>query len=163
MSTAEHRPGDGNIRPVRTVTGRNSPTLPPYTAFLSRLIGLYIILVSSAMVLHKERTLDIVNGIVGNPPLLFVVGIMGATAGLAIVLAHNVWSRGALPVLVTLTGWLALLKGMLLMFMSTTAGASEIFLATLRYEQRFHFYMAFSLILGAYLAYSGFAVRKREQ
>ena len=32
-------------------------------------------------------------------------------AGLAIVLAHNVWRGGAMAVVVTVLGWLLLLKG----------------------------------------------------
>jgi hypothetical protein len=131
--------------------------MPQHTAFLSKLIGLYTMLVSVTMVLHKDRTLDIVNSIIGNPALLFVVGIMGATAGLAIVLVHNVWSGGVLPVVVTVAGWTALLKGLLLMLLSTTARASESFLSAMRYDQFFYVYMVASLILGAFLAYSGFA------
>jgi hypothetical protein len=37
--------------------------------------------------------------------------------GLAMVLGHNRWSGGALPILVTLIGWGLLLRGLLLLFL----------------------------------------------
>src|SRR5690348_14216277 len=38
-------------------------------------------------------------------------------AGTALVIGHNVWSGGVLPVVVTLLGWLTLIKGIALMAM----------------------------------------------
>ena len=143
------------IRELRTDTKQSLPSLSPRTAFLSKLIGLYLILISLAMVLNKEATLDIMNSIMRNPPLLFVVSIMGLAAGLALVLAHNFWSGGPLPVVVTLAGWAALLKGLLLLFISTMVRGREALLVELRYDQLFYFYMGFSILLGAYLTYSG--------
>jgi hypothetical protein len=32
-------------------------------------------------------------------------GMVATSAGLAVVLAHNIWNGGALPVVVTLVGW----------------------------------------------------------
>jgi hypothetical protein len=34
-----------------------------------------------------------------------VMGLISLSAGLAIVLAHNIWSGGVLPVVVTICGW----------------------------------------------------------
>ena len=50
-----------------------------------------------------------VTALVHNPPLLLIVGMIGLIAGLAIVLGHNVWYGGMLPVVVTLVGWLILI------------------------------------------------------
>ena len=49
------------------------------------------------------------------PPVVYLSGTLFLVAGLAIVRAHNFWSRGW-PVLVTLTGWFAILLGLLRMF-----------------------------------------------
>jgi hypothetical protein len=43
------------------------------------------------------------------------------TTGLAIVIGHNVWSGGALPVIVTLFGWIILIRGVVLLFPSPSA------------------------------------------
>ncbi len=76
--------------------------MSPRTAFLSRLIGLYLILVSLAMVAHKQATVESMAALVRNPPVLFVIGVIAVAAGLAMVLSHNVWSGGVHPVVVTL-------------------------------------------------------------
>jgi hypothetical protein len=128
--------------------------MSPRTMFLSRLIGLYLILVSLAMVTHKRAMLEVITALIHDPPVLFVVAIMAVAAGLAMILGHNVWSGGVLPVIVTLIGWLTLIKGLFLLFLSPDM-APEFFLGSLHYEQMFYFYTAFSLLLGAYLTLGG--------
>jgi len=100
------------------------------------------------------------KAIVQEPPLLFIAGLMGVTAGLAIVLAHNVWSGGALPILVTLFGWASLIKGILLLVLSPET-ESRLFIVGLHYEQHPNLYAAFVLLLGAYLTYAGFNATTR--
>jgi len=128
--------------------------MSPRTTFLSRLIGLYCILVSLSMVTHKQATVEMVTALTHNPPVLFVVGMIAVAAGLAMILGHNVWSGGAGPVIVTLIGWLTLIKGLLFLFLSPEA-ASGFFLRGLHYEQLFYLYAAISLLLGTYLTYGG--------
>ncbi len=101
------------------------------------------------------------KAIIQEPPLLFIAGLMGVTAGLAIVLAHNVWSGGALPILVTLFGWASLIKGILLLVLSPEM-ESRVFIVGLHYEQHPNLYAAFALLLGAYLTYAGFSPTTRS-
>jgi hypothetical protein len=121
--------------------------------FLGKLLGLYLIAVSISMFAHPQATVEIMKGIVHDPPLLYIAGLMGVTAGLAIVLGHNVWSGGALPISVTLFGWASLIKGMLLLILSPET-ESRVFIGGLRYEQFPNLYAAFVLLLGAYLTYT---------
>ena len=132
--------------------------MPPRTTFLSRLIGIYAILVSLSMLTHKQATIEMVTALVHSPPVLYLIGVMLVVAGLAMILGHNVWSGGALPVMVTLIGWLALTKGLLFLFVPPEA-APGFFLEGFRYEQLFYLYAAIALLLGSYLTYSG--VRSR--
>jgi hypothetical protein len=125
------------------------------TTFLSKLIGLYLILISLAMIVHKQATVMSMNALVQNTPVLFVVGVIAAAAGLAMVLGHNVWRGGVLPVVVTLTGWLMLIKASMLLFMSPEAVYGTL-LAGIHFEQLFYFYLAFVLLLGICLTYGGF-------
>ena len=134
--------------------------MSPRTAFLSKLIGLFCIIVSLSMFTQKQSTVEAVTALIHNPPMMFVVGLMAVTAGLAIVLGHNVWSGGALPVIVTLTGWATLIKGLFFLFLSPDT-ETGIFLGAFRYEQLFYVYTAFSLLLGAYLTYGGFRSKTR--
>ena len=66
--------------------------MSPRTVFLSRLIGLYMILVSLSMAAHKQATVETITALVHNSPLVFLTGIIAVVAGLAIVLGHNAWS-----------------------------------------------------------------------
>ena len=113
------------------------------------------------MLAHAQATVEIMKEIVQTPPLLFMAGLMGMTAGLAIVLAHNVWSGGALPVIVTLFGWAALIKGMLLLLLSPDT-ESRVFIIGLRYDQHPYPYAFFLLLLGAYLTYAAFHSEARS-
>ena len=129
--------------------------MSPRTVFLSRLIGLYLILISLSMLTHRQAYVEWMTALIYNSPVLYVIGVIAAAAGLAMVLGHNVWSGGALPVVVTLTGWLMLTKSVLLLFLSPEA-ASEFFLVGLHFEQLFYLYGAFVLVFGIYMTYAGF-------
>ncbi len=113
------------------------------------------------MLANAQATVEILKEIVQTPPLLFMAGLMGMTAGLAIVLAHNVWSGGPLPVIVTLFGWASLIKGMLLLLLSPDT-ESRLFIAGLRYDQYPHLYALGLLLLGAYLTHAGFNSETRS-
>ena len=49
------------------------------------------------------------------PPVVYLSGVLFLVAGLAIVRAHNIWSRNW-TVLVTIYGWLFLVLGLVRMF-----------------------------------------------
>ncbi len=49
------------------------------------------------------------------PPVVYLSGVLLLVGGLSIVRIHNRWTRGW-PILVTLTGWLAIALGLLRMF-----------------------------------------------
>jgi hypothetical protein len=136
-------------------------TMSPRTTFLSRLIGLYLILISLSMVAHKQATIETMTALIHNPPELYVIGVIAMVAGLAMVLGHNVWSGGVLPLLVTLTGWLLLTKAALLLFLAPEA-VYGLLLARTRFEQLFYVYAAFVLILGLCVAYGGFTSAKKN-
>lgn len=130
------------------------------TAFLSKLIGIYCILVAIPMGLNKAATLHMAAGLVNDAPVLYLFGLTIIAAGLAIVLSHNVWSSGALPVIVTLIGWVTLLKGLLFLFAPPPAAAG---IAVWRgaYQQYYYLDVALALVLGVYLTYGGYASKPR--
>jgi len=131
------------------------------TVFLSRLIGLYCFLAALSMMIRKETIIETVRALLHDSPLMFIVGILTLAAGLAMVIAHNVWSGGAPMVIVTLVGWLTLAKGLLFLFLSPEAEA-DLFFSKLHYERLFYVYVAISLVIGIYLIYEGFRSRSRS-
>ena len=127
----------------------------PLTVFLAKLIGLYCVLFGLAMVARKQAMLDIVAALIRNGPVLLIVEVIGVTAGLAIVLGHNVWSGGALPIVVTLLGWITLIRGVVLLFLSPEG--KVYFFEMFRFAEQFYLYAGIALVLGAYLTIAGFA------
>jgi uncharacterized membrane protein HdeD (DUF308 family) len=68
------------------------------------------------------------------PPVVYLSGVLMFVAGLAVVRAHNVWTR-RWNVLVTLTGWFLLVLGLVRMFaagryqQASQATSSSVFMA----------------------------------
>ena len=90
--------------------------------------------------------------------MMFVLGAITLVAGLAMVLAHNIWSGGALTVIVTLVGWITLVKSPFFLFLPPELEAG-FFLRQLHYQELFYLYGAILLVLGVYLTYGGFKSR----
>jgi hypothetical protein len=133
----------------------------PRTLFLSRLIGLYCILIALSMITRKQATLESVTTLLHDPSMMFVLGAITLIAGLAMVLMHNIWSGGALVVIVTLVGWMTLIKSLSFLFLPTDVNA-EFFLRQLHYQILFYLYGTFLLVLGIYLTYGGFRLRSSQ-
>jgi putative exporter of polyketide antibiotics len=129
--------------------------MSPRTPFLSRLIGLYAILVALSMFSRGQASAETVAALLQNPSMVFVLGVVMLAAGLAMVLAHNIWSGGALVVVVTLVGWMTLIKSLVFLFLPPEIEA-RLFLERLHYQQLFYFYWALPLVLGLFLTYGGF-------
>jgi hypothetical protein len=132
--------------------------MSPNTTFLSRLIGIYCILVGLAMGLNKAATVQMVTQLVHDAPVLFVFGLVIVAAGVAMVLSHNIWSGGALPVIVTLVGWLTLIKGLAFLFFPPPAAVGIMAWGS-AYEQYYYVDVALAIVLGIYLTYTGFKAR----
>ncbi len=123
------------------------------TVFLARLFGLYCIIMAAAMLSRPDAFLTTVNAFVADAPLVFTISVFALFAGLALVLLHNYWSGGALPLIITLLGWLTLIKALLLLLLpsprltalyGTVSPASILISGSL------------TLLLGIYLTVAGF-------
>lgn len=66
------------------------------------------------------------------PPVVYLSGVLMFVGGLALVRAHNVWKRDW-TVLLTLTGWLALVLGLVRMFAASRYQTSAANVATTTY------------------------------
>ena len=90
------------------------------TVFLARLFGLYCIIMAAAMLLQPEAFVTTVNAFVADAPSVLIAGVFTMFGGLAVVLVHNYWSGGGLPVIITLLGWLTLIKAVVLLVLPST-------------------------------------------
>jgi hypothetical protein len=89
--------------------------MSPLTLFLGKFLGLATLLTCLVCMARPRATLDAANAMAENSGLLLVSGIFTMAGGIATVIAHNIWSGGALSVAVTALGWLMLIKGFVLM------------------------------------------------
>jgi hypothetical protein len=130
--------------------------MPRLTVYLARLIGLFIVLLIVDLLLHGSA---VVESGMADKPLVFTYGFISLGLGLAMVLGHNVWSGGALPVVVTVVGWLILVKGLLLLYLppETLTGMY----AGIRFSEHLFLYVVPSLLIGLYLTWAGFTAPTR--
>jgi uncharacterized membrane protein len=134
--------------------------MSPRTVFLSKLIGLFCILGPGSIFVHRQATVDTITTLVNTPAELFLVGVVALAAGLAMVIGHNIWSGGAATVLVTLIGWLTLVRGLAVFYL--TPDAIEGLFDAMRFGQFCQVYAFISLLIGAYLTYAGFKATGRR-
>ena len=128
------------------------------TLFLSRLLGLFFLICGLAMLLHEQVYTAALATVAYNPLAMRWIALLITLAGLAMVLAHNVWSKPPVAVIVTLLGWLTLIKGIAYLFLPAR-WLEGFFQAVLNCGACLYAAPAFLLVLGAYLTYEGFKSR----
>jgi|ERR1039457_2460234 hypothetical protein len=121
------------------------------TVFLARFIGLFTVLLVVALMVRGSAS---VAAAVADGQVMLVYAMISLAVGLAMILGHNVWSGGALPVVVTSVGWLILAKG--LMLLSVTPDALKQLLEHMQYGEHYYLYLMPSLVIGLYLTWAGF-------
>jgi len=133
--------------------------MPRLTIYLARFIGLFLLIVSASMVLDPDSIIEMATALIDDRALLLIVGLIALGIGLAIVVGHNVWSGGLMPILITLFGWSQLLRGLALLLLP--AETQVAFFQVMRLEDFFYIYAGIPLVIGAYLTYAGFTSQYR--
>lgn len=124
------------------------------TIYLSRLIGVVTLIVATAMLADKALVVAAIGSMGQDRAPLLLLGFVRVACGAGIVLIHNVWSRGFWPLLVTLVGWLILVRGVMVLFVPPDVMAGLI--AASHVDDFYYLYAAIPLVLGAYLTLRGF-------
>jgi hypothetical protein len=73
--------------------------------FLGRFLGLYLVAISGGMLANRRRTLATLDEMARSGPWMLFSGMVATAGGLAVVLGHQVWSGGALPVAIARRRW----------------------------------------------------------
>ena len=126
------------------------------TVFLARAIGLFTVVLVMGLLMRGSA---VIVASVADGPVMLVYATISLATGIAMVLGHNVWSGGALAVVVTLFGWLSLLKGLLLLIMPPDAMPQM--LAQMRYAEHYSLYLLPALGIGLHLTWAGFTASGR--
>jgi hypothetical protein len=80
--------------------------------YLAKLIGPVALAMGVFITINGAAFRIMIGQFLGNYALIFIAGLLTLTAGIAIVLAHNIWTRDW-RVLITVLGWLAVIGGAL--------------------------------------------------
>lgn len=80
------------------------------TLFLSKVIGLWVLVAGIALLRNPLYIRDIAIDIMSHKGNLYIGGVIAFFLGLLITISHNVWVLDW-PVLITLIGWTSLIKG----------------------------------------------------
>jgi hypothetical protein len=129
--------------------------MPALTIYLSRLMGVVLLIIAAAMMTDKEMVVTAIGYLGQDRAALLVLGLLRVTMGAGIVLVHNVWTRGFWPLLVTLCGWALLVRGVLVLFVPPDVIAG--FIEGSHVLDFYYLYAAIPLVLGGYLALRGFS------
>jgi len=126
----------------------------PLTIYLGKLLGLFTLITSFWLLTERQTAVSTIPALLGDRPAMVIFAIIALAGGLAIVLAHNIWSGGVLPILVTLIGWVMVIRGVLFLFL--TPETTLHILAAMQFEQFFYVYLGIPFVLGMYLTYLAF-------
>ena len=87
-------------------------TAPPLriSVFLARLLGPVCVAIAIGVLINAAAYRAMAEEFLHSGALIYVTGLLGMTAGVAILLNHNVWV-GDWRVLITIFGWLAAIGG----------------------------------------------------
>jgi uncharacterized protein YacL len=121
--------------------------------FLAKVLGGYLIIVSNAMNVNMPQFITNVNNLINNAGLMLVSGFFTLIIGLLMVMSHNVWQWNW-RVIITIFGWLALLKGAsLVIYPQFLDQLSLLFISN---TNAAFIGAGIDLILGLVLSYFGF-------
>jgi hypothetical protein len=122
--------------------------------YLAKLIGPICVLVAAGLLLNRRAIDALAREILGSTVLLLLLGTLDFAAGLAIVLAHNVWVADW-RVIITILGWLLMLRGVARVLIPNEA--KDFGSQVLKNKNAVTAILAGILVLGLVLSYFGYA------
>jgi len=123
------------------------------TLFLSQLIGPILLIGGISMLVRQDAYREFIQNLAKNRALLLYNGFVESTAGLAVILYHNLWSTPA-EIIISLIGWGMFAEGIFDLFVSKKTIKSFAISST-GYLQISAWVL---LAIGAYLSYVAYLV-----
>jgi hypothetical protein len=120
----------------------------------AQVTGLSLVAVSTAMLTRPRGMIVMVERLLENPPIMYVLGLVQLVGGLTMVLTQDVAAGGNLTLVLSLVGWWLLIRGGMLMFMSPEALWSLV--DSIELTKYYFVSNILGLLIGIYLAYTGF-------
>jgi hypothetical protein len=103
--------------------------------YLAKLIGPLLLAIGAGMLLNGGIYGAMAEQYLSNYAMVYLSGLMALTVGIAVVLAHNIWTPNW-RVIITLFGWLLVIGGAIRIvypqFLERLGGGSILYLAAAR-------------------------------
>jgi hypothetical protein len=135
--------------------------LSPLTIYLGRFIGLALLMTCLALVARPKAALAAISSLMDQPGALLVTGVFTLAGGVSLVVGHDVWSGGALPIAVTVIGWISLLKGLAILAVPAPVMAGVY--RGVGYPGSFRLVMSAGAIFAAWLTWAAFSAQPAAQ
>lgn len=119
--------------------------------FIARVLGVMYLTVGIGLFLFRETYMLALRRLLDNPGYAMLGGFMATVGGMAMVTYHNLWVNDW-RVIITFIGWIALIKGILLLLTPTYL---QLFRGILQVRKGIGMTIAI-LIAGAVFCYLGF-------
>lgn len=123
------------------------------TIFLTKLFGIYFILVGLVVILRRGSILPVIREILANRSLVFVLGAAELIAGLALVLVYPEIGF-TIPGILSVIGWMLVVEGVLYMLLPLRKIKRMV--ASFNKPSWYLSGGVLSVALGGYLTASGF-------
>lgn len=85
------------------------------TIFWAKVIGLFMVIATASQLVRRREFARIERNVYENPGLVAVSALLFVFIGLLVVASHNVWEY-SWRVIITLGGWIFVLRGALRLF-----------------------------------------------
>lgn len=123
--------------------------------FLAKVIGIYLIIVSLALLINMKRFKSIIDDIMAHPGLQLVMGFNILIIGILLVVTHNIWVS-SWEVIITIIAWIAFIKGILNVALPNYA--KKLVKHCTRSKNALLVIGIIDLVIGLFLCYTGFYI-----
>lgn len=123
------------------------------TYFLASLLGWYFVILGLLLILRRDIVVNAMRDLIGQPALMFFVGVITLMIGLLMALSHNIWVM-SWPVIITIFAWLILIGGLFRLFFPDTV--YKIWEKTIDKPKKLIICGIITLIIGLFLLYGAY-------
>jgi uncharacterized protein YjeT (DUF2065 family) len=124
-------------------------------ASIFQILGLTYLAIGLGMSVSRNFYKVMINKMIENEAVLFVTGLLVFVTGYFMVAYHNTWS-GGWTIVITVFGWLALLKGLMMVVIPDKS--IKLYNSIMISEKQLGFYGVIVFVLGVVLTYLGYFV-----
>jgi uncharacterized membrane protein len=124
--------------------------------FLAQIIGIYLIADGIVAITRFKELIPIIEEFKLNKILFFSLGTIVLLLGLIIVLNHNIWHGEPYQIVITLIGWIVLIKGLILFLLPSELIKSII--DQFNHPNTYRIAGTVTLLFGLWLTYHGFVI-----